>query len=94
MQQAHDIDATSMPQRESVSMPEIGGRDRTRFRREAQSDPVGSCSRAHCCSSSGAVSLLLVAVFAAALLHERPSLREWAGITMVGAGVLVCAIRR
>ena len=40
------------------------------------------------------LSLLLVALFATVFLHERPSLREWAGILMVGAGVLVLAIRR
>ena len=40
------------------------------------------------------LSLLLVAVFAALFLHERPSLREWVGIAMVGAGVLVLAIKR
>jgi transporter family protein len=39
-------------------------------------------------------SLLLVAVFAFLFLGERPSLREWAGILMVGAGVLVLAFRR
>lgn len=40
------------------------------------------------------LSLVLVAVFAFAFLGERPSLREWAGISMVAAGVLVLAIRR
>ena len=40
------------------------------------------------------LSLLLVALFATVFLHERPSLREWTGILMVGAGVLVLAIRR
>ena len=39
-------------------------------------------------------SLVLVAVFAFAFLDERPSLREWAGIAMVAAGVLVLAIKR
>lgn len=34
-------------------------------------------------------SLLLVAVFAFLFLNERPSGREWVGILMVGAGVLV-----
>jgi len=38
-------------------------------------------------------SLVLVAVFAVAFLGERPSLREWAGIALVGAGVLTLAIR-
>lgn len=39
-------------------------------------------------------SLVLVAVFAFAFLGERPSLREWSGIALVAAGVLVLAIRR
>ena len=40
------------------------------------------------------LSLVLVAVFAVLFLHERPSVREWMGILMVGAGVLVLALRR
>jgi len=40
------------------------------------------------------LSLLLVAVFAVVFLQERPSLREWTGILMVGAGVLVLAIKK
>lgn len=40
------------------------------------------------------LSLVLVAVFAFAFLGERPSLREWTGIAMVAAGVLVLAIKR
>jgi len=40
------------------------------------------------------LSLLLVAVFAFLFLNERPSVREWVGILMVGAGVLVLAFRR
>jgi bacterial/archaeal transporter family protein len=39
-------------------------------------------------------SLVLVAVFAFVFLGERPSLREWSGIAMVAAGVLVLAIKR
>ena len=39
------------------------------------------------------LSLLLVVVFAVAFLHERPSLREWSGILMVGAGVLILTIK-
>jgi len=39
-------------------------------------------------------SLVLVAVFAFAFLGERPSLREWAGIALVAAGVLTLAIKR
>lgn len=40
------------------------------------------------------LSLLLVAVFAVLFLGERPSGREWAGIVMVGAGVLLLAFKR
>lgn len=40
------------------------------------------------------LSLILVAVFAFAFLGERPSLREWVGITMVAGGVLVLAIKK
>ena len=39
------------------------------------------------------LSLLLVALFAVIFLHERPALREWAGIALVGAGVLVLSIK-
>ncbi|STQ91162.1 EamA family transporter [Iodobacter fluviatilis] len=39
-------------------------------------------------------SLVLVAVFAFAFLGERPSAREWLGIALVAAGVLVLAIKR
>jgi transporter family protein len=39
-------------------------------------------------------SLLLVAVFAVLFLGERPSAREWIGIFMIGAGVLVLAFKR
>lgn len=40
------------------------------------------------------LSLLLVAVFAVIFLGERPSIKEWAGILMIGAGVLVLALKR
>ena len=40
------------------------------------------------------LSLLLVAVFAFLFLHERPSGREWTGILLVGAGVLILALRK
>jgi transporter family protein len=40
------------------------------------------------------LSLLLVALFAVIFLGERPSGREWIGILMVGAGVLVLAFKR
>jgi transporter family protein len=39
------------------------------------------------------LSVLLVAVFAFTFLGERPSLHEWAGILLVGAGVLVLALK-
>jgi len=39
-------------------------------------------------------SLVLVAVFAFTFLGERPALREWAGIGLVAAGVLLLAIKR
>ena len=39
-------------------------------------------------------SLLLVAVFAVSFLGERPGMREWLGIALVGAGVLVLGLRR
>lgn len=40
------------------------------------------------------LSVVLVAVFAFAFLQERPSPREWLGIVLVGAGVLVLGFRR
>jgi transporter family protein len=39
-------------------------------------------------------SLVLVAVFAFVFLGERPSLRDWSGIAMVAAGVLLLAFKR
>ena len=39
-------------------------------------------------------SVVLVAILAVALLGERPSAREWMGITLVGAGVLLIGWRR
>ena len=39
-------------------------------------------------------SLVLVAIFAFTFLGERPSIREWSGIAMVAAGVLVLALKR
>ena len=38
--------------------------------------------------------LLLVAVFAVMFLGERPATREWLGIALVGAGVLVLGFKR
>ena len=40
------------------------------------------------------LSVVLVAVFAFVFLAERPSWREWFGILMVAAGVLVIALKR
>ncbi len=40
------------------------------------------------------LSLVLVAVFAFAFLGERPSPREWFGIALVAAGVLVLASKK
>lgn len=40
------------------------------------------------------LSLLLVAVFAFLFLDERPSIREWIGIVMVGAGVLIIGLKK
>jgi transporter family protein len=40
------------------------------------------------------LSLVLVAVFAYLFLAERPSTREWIGIAMVGAGVVILALKR
>ena len=39
------------------------------------------------------LSLVLVAVFAFAFLGERPSLREWSGISMVAGGVQLLAFK-
>ena len=39
------------------------------------------------------LSVVLVAIFAFLFLGERPSEREWAGITMVAGGVLLLAWR-
>ena len=39
-------------------------------------------------------SLVLVAIFAVIFLNERPSLREWLGILLVGAGVVILSFRR
>lgn len=40
------------------------------------------------------LSLVLVAIFAFIFLHERPGLREWLGILMVAAGVIVLGFKR
>ena len=40
------------------------------------------------------LSVVLVAIFAVAFLGERPSVREWSGIALIGAGVVLLALRR
>lgn len=40
------------------------------------------------------LSLVLVAVFATLFLGERPSLREWLGIALVGVGVVILGFKR
>ncbi len=40
------------------------------------------------------LSVVLVAVFAVIFLGERPGAREWLGIGLVGAGVVVLALKR
>lgn len=40
------------------------------------------------------LSVLLVAVFAVTFLGERPTRTEWAGLALVGIGVVLMAIKR
>lgn len=40
------------------------------------------------------LSVILVALFAFAFLHERPAPREWLGIALVGVGVVVLGLKR
>jgi transporter family protein len=40
------------------------------------------------------LSLVLVALFAVAFLGERPAAREWFGIALVAAGVIVLSLKR
>lgn len=40
------------------------------------------------------LSLVLVALFAVLFLGERPAAREWFGILLVGAGVIILALKR
>jgi transporter family protein len=40
------------------------------------------------------LSVILVAIFAAVFLRERPNLREWFGIAMVGVGVIILGFKR
>jgi bacterial/archaeal transporter family protein len=36
----------------------------------------------------------LVAIFAVIFLNERPSVRDWVGILLVAAGVVLLSLRR
>lgn len=40
------------------------------------------------------LSVVLVAIFAVAFLGERPAARDWLGITLVAAGVVLLALKR
>jgi transporter family protein len=40
------------------------------------------------------LSVILVAIFAVVFLHERPSLGEWFGIGLIGAGVVIMGLSR
>jgi len=40
------------------------------------------------------LSVLLVAVFAVIFLGDRPALKDWFGIVLVSAGVIVLALKR
>jgi bacterial/archaeal transporter family protein len=40
------------------------------------------------------LSVVLVAIFAVLFLGERPAPKDWAGIGLVGAGVLILSLRR
>lgn len=40
------------------------------------------------------LNLVLVAIFAVIFLHERPSVREWLGIVLVGVGVFLLGFKR
>jgi transporter family protein len=40
------------------------------------------------------LSLVLAVVFAFVFLRERPSIREWLGILMVGVGVVILGWKR
>lgn len=40
------------------------------------------------------LSLVLVAILAVVFLRERPTVREWIGIAMVGAGVVILGLKR
>jgi bacterial/archaeal transporter family protein len=52
---------------------------------------VGDASKV---ASVDKLSLVLVAAFAFLFLSERPSSREWIGILLVAAGVLILGFKR
>jgi transporter family protein len=39
-------------------------------------------------------SVVLVAIFAFLFLHERPSVKDWIAVSMIGAGVVLLALKR
>jgi hypothetical protein len=43
---------------------------------------------------SDLATLVRTGIIAVLFLHERPSIRDWLGILMVGGGVLVLALKR
>jgi transporter family protein len=40
------------------------------------------------------MSVILVAIFAVIFLGDRPNLREWSGIALVAAGIVILALKR
>jgi transporter family protein len=40
------------------------------------------------------LSVVLVALFAVVFLGERPTLKDWTGIGLIAAGVLLLALKR
>lgn len=40
------------------------------------------------------LSVILVAIFAVVFLGDRPNLREWSGIALVAAGIVLLALKR
>jgi len=40
------------------------------------------------------MSVILVAIFAVIFLGDRPNLREWSGIALVAAGIVLLALKR
>ena len=40
------------------------------------------------------MSLILVALFAVIFLGERPAIKDWAGIVLVAAGVIVLGLKK